>query len=205
MSAVPSATQDHTPSKDAVERRRAAHRREQIHRVLWRVAVQTISLSLLVCHLCLLLVVRVTDAFYLIVSGFSVVTGLCGILVQLAYQLPTVLEELPRLSPRERAVNLAAIAPMRASLLGQVLPAVRVTRSRAEAEALDDAELIERLEALERPNWRRIALRAFIAWLVLAALATAAVLTYVPPHNISLLDRLKGKSAPIDRRWAPRR
>ncbi|MFV8754585.1 hypothetical protein ACNOYE_28895 [Nannocystaceae bacterium ST9] len=194
---------DATPSPEAVARRLAAHERELLARRRWGRAVTITSLSLLTSYVCLLFVVRVTEPVYLIVNLLAMMTGLCGFIVHLAYELPTILAELPRLSDRERRVNLKAIESTRAELLGRVLPSLGLTRSREEAAAIDDDELVRRLAELRRPDWRRIAPYCFVAWLVVVSTTLALIATYRPEFGVSLIDRMKGREPAIDQRWAP--
>lgn len=196
-------THDTTVSPEAVARRRAAHERELLARRRWSTAVGVTSLAILTTYLFLLLVVRVTEPVYLIVSLLAPMTGLCGFIVYLAYELPTILAELPRLSDRDRRINLAAIEPIRAELLGSVLPSLGLTRSREEAAALDDDELVRRLAGLQRPDWRKIAPVWFVAWLIVISTALVGIATYRPEYGVSLLDRLQGQTPPIDQRWSP--
>lgn len=202
---MPADTNDAPPSTEAVARRRAAHERELLARRGWSRAVTVASLGLLSCYLCLLFVVRVTEPFYLIVNGLAATTGLCGFLVYLAYELPTILAELPRLSADERRINLAAIEPTRAELLGRALPSLGLTRSREEAAALDDDELVRRLAGLRRPNWRRIAGVCFVVWLLAISTAIIGIATYRPEFGVSLIDRLQGEKPTIERHWSPKR
>jgi hypothetical protein len=194
---------DAIPSPEAVALRRAAHERERLARRRWSIAVSVTSLVFLATYLCLLLVVRVTEPFYLFVNLLTIMTGLCGFIVYLAYELPTILAELPRLSDRDRRINLAAIEPIRAELLGSALPSLGLTRSREEAAALDDDELVRRLAGLRRPDWRKIAPACFVAWLVVVSTAFVGIATYRPEYGVSLIERLQGQTPPIERSWSP--
>lgn len=185
----PDAT-DATPAPETIARRRAAHEREMLAQRRWSTAVLVTSFGLLGFYLCLLLVIRVKEPFYLIVNVFSIITGLCSIIVYRVYELPTILAELPRLSDRDRRINLAAIEPIRAELLGRVLPSVRLARKREEAAAIDDDELVRRLAGLQRPDWRKIARACFIAWLIVVPAALVGIVVYRPEHGVSLLERL---------------
>lgn len=186
-----SADATQTPiSPEAVARRRAAHERELRAQQRWSRAVAITTLVLVVIYLCLLIVVHVMDPFYLIVNLLATMTGLCAILVYRVYELPTILAELPGLSEQDRRINLAAIEPIRAELLGRVLQSLGLIRRREEAAAIDDDELVRRLAGLRRPNWRRIARACFVAWLIVMSIAVVGVPTYRPDHGASLLDRL---------------
>lgn len=182
-------------SPEAVACRRAAHERERRARTWWSRAVAITTSTLVVTYLCLLIVVRVMDPFYLIVNLLATMTGLCAILVYRVYELPTILAELPRLSDRDRSINLAAIEPIRSELLGQVLQSLGLIRRREEAAEIDDDELVRRLAGLRRPDWRRIARACFVAWLIVMSAAVVGVLTYRPDHGDSLLDRLQDDPA----------
>jgi hypothetical protein len=178
------------PSAESVARRWAAHAREQATRRRWSWAVTATALSLLGFYVCLLLVIRVDHPFYLVVNLLAIATGLCNVIVYRVFEVPTILAELPRLSPDERRVNLAAIAPIRDELLGRVLPALNLVRRREQATALDDDALVARLAGVQRPDWRRIAGRALVAWALVATTVLTAVLVFRPEHGRSLLDRL---------------
>ncbi len=188
----------------AVADRIAAHEREQAARRSWRIAVGVTSLAFLITYLGLLFVVRVTEPFYLIVNLLSITTGLCGFIVFRAYELPTILAELPRLSDQDRCITLAAIEPIRAELLATALPSLGLTRSREQAVALDDDELVRRLAGLQRPNWRKIAPACFVAWLIVVSTAFVGIATYRPEHGVSLIERLQGHKPAIDQRWSPK-
>lgn len=202
--ALPAVEPAAEPDREAVARRRAVHERERLRYRVWRVTVTLTSLVLVSIYLYLAIGLRVEDLFYLLLNVFAVVTGVSGVVVYRAYELPTILAELPRASPRERAVDLAAIAPIRAELLATVLPSLRLASSREEAAALDDDELVRRLAALERPNWPRIARWYLLGWTIVALALGTALLTYRPEHGISLLERAQGKRAVIERHWAPK-
>jgi hypothetical protein len=194
---------DATLSPDAAARRRTAHERELLARRRWITAVRVTSLMLVATYLGLLFVVRVTEPFYLVVNLLAIMTGLCGFIVYRAYELPTILAELPRLSDRDRRINLAAIEPIRAELLGSVLPSLRLTRTSEEAAGLDDDELVRRLAGLQRPDWRKIGLVCFVAWLIVVLAALAGIATYRPEYGVSLIERLQGQKPPIERHWSP--
>lgn len=200
MSADPT---EATPSPEAIARRRAAHERELLARRRWRTAVTVTSLTLVACYLCLLYGVRVEEPIYWIVNSLAIVTALCGFIVYRVYELPMILAELPRLSDEDRRINLAAIEPIRAELLGRVLPSLGLTRTKEEAAALDDDELVRRLAGLQRPDWRKIAPVCFVAWLIVVSSVVVGVVLYRPEHGVSLLERLQGKTPPIERRWSP--
>lgn len=189
--------------EQAVALRRAAHERELLARRRWSIAVMVASFGLLGFYLYLLLWVRVMDPFYLLVNLLATAMGLCSIVVYRAYELPMILAELPRLSESDRRINLAAIESTRAELLGRVLPGLGLVRTREQAAAIDDDELVRRLTELRRPDWRRIARVWLYAWLVFMSLALAGIASYRPEHGVSLIDRLQGKTAPVDRRWSP--
>lgn len=161
------------------------------------------SLLFLATYLFLILVVRVMEPFYLIVNLLATATGLSGFIAHFAYQLPTILAELPRLSASDRRINLAAIEPIRAELLGTVLPSLGLARTREEAASLDDDELVRRLTQLRRPDWRKIARVYFVGWLIVASTVLVWVATYRPEFGISLVERLQGEKSPIERRWSP--
>lgn len=181
-----------TISPEAVARRRAAHERELLAKQRWSRAVSATSLSLVVIYLWLLLLLRVEEPFYLFVNLIAIVTGLCNVIVYRVYELPTILAELPRLSEHDRRINFAAIEPFRAELLGHVLTSLRLARRKEEAAALDDDELVRRLTALERPNWRKIGIACFVAWLVTMPAALVGIATHRPQHGQSLIERLQG-------------
>jgi hypothetical protein len=130
------------------------------------------------------------EPFYLIVNVLSILTGLCSILVYRVYEVPTILAELARVSDRDRRINLAAIEPIRAELLGRVLPSLRLARRMEEAAAIDDDELVRRLSGLQRPDWRRIARACFVTWIIVVSTTLVGVVIYRPEHGLSLLDRL---------------
>jgi hypothetical protein len=153
------------------------------------------SFALLGFYLCLLYLVQVKDIFYLIVNVLSIITGLCSIIVYRAYELPTILAELPRLSEPDRCINLAAIEPIREELLGRVLQSVGLIRRREEAAAIDDDELVRRLAGLRRPDWPKIARTCLIAWLIVVPATLVLIAIYRPEHGVSLLDRLHARSA----------
>jgi uncharacterized membrane protein YidH (DUF202 family) len=189
MSADADATEE-TPSPEIVARRRAAHEREMLARRRWSTAVIATSFGLLAIYLSLLFVVHVQQLFYLTVNLLAIVTGLCNVIVYRVYELPTILAELPRLSDRDRRITLAAIEPIRAELLGRVLPSLHLVRRRDEAAAIDHDELVRLLAGLQRPNWRKIARACFIAWLIVVPASLAGIASYRPEHGVSLLDRL---------------
>jgi hypothetical protein len=183
-----------TISPEAIARRRAAHERELIVRRRWSRTVGLTGLALLLFYVSLLVIVVVKSPFYLLVNLLAVLTALSSILVFRVYELPTILAELPRLSEHERRINLAAIEPIRAELLGQVLTSLRVVRKREEAAAMDDDELVRRLSELQRPDYRKIARACFIAWLIIVPLALAGIVTYRPGpmyDDGSLLERMR--------------
>jgi hypothetical protein len=153
------------------------------------------SLALLGFYLGLLYVVQVKDMFYLIVNVLSIMTGLCSIIVYRVYELPTILAELPRLSEKDRRINLAAIEPIRAELLGRVLQSVGLIRRRDEAATIDDDELVRRLAGLQRPDWYKIARACLVAWLVVVPATLVWVAIYRPEHGVSLVDRLQDRPA----------
>jgi hypothetical protein len=190
-------------SAEAVAARRAAHERELRARRRWSIAVTATSLALIGLYLCLLYWVRVTEPVYLVVNLLATMTGLCGVIVYRVYELPTILAELPRLSDHDRRVNLAAIEPARAELLGRTLPSLGLARTSAEATAIGDDELVRRLAELRRPDWRKIARVCLVAWIVVVSTTLAVLAAYRPEHGVSLIDRLQGKTAPIDRHWSP--
>jgi hypothetical protein len=190
---------------ETIARRRAAHERELRARRTWRIAVLVTSFGLLGLYLCLLYLVRVMEPFYVLINVLAIITGLGSIIVYFVYELPTILAELPGLSDRDRRINLAAIEPIRADLLGRVLPSLRLANSKEEAAAIDDDELVRRLAGLQRPDWRKIARACFIAWLILVPTALAGIATYRPEHGVSLIERLQGQKPPIDRHWSPMR
>lgn len=192
-------------AEQAVAARRAAHERELRSRRRWSIAVTAASLSLIGSYLCLLYWVRVNEPFYLLVNLLATATGLCGVIVYRVYELPTILAELPRLDDRERRINLAAIEPTRAELLGRALPGLGIVRTREQAAALDDEELVRRLAELRRPDWPTIGRRCLVAWVVGMSLALIGIAAYRPEHGVSLIDRMQGKKAPIDQRWSPLR
>ena len=179
------------------------HEREQQARRRWRIAVTSTAFALLGGYLCLLYWVRVMEAFYLFVNLLAITTGLCNVIVHRVYELPTILAELPRLSDEQRRVNLAAIEPFRAELLGRTLPSLKLARSQEDAAGLDDEELVRRLAGLQRPDWWRIGKACLIAWVVLVSLALVGIAAYRPEHGVSLIDRARGEQAPIDRHWSP--
>jgi hypothetical protein len=183
-----------TISPEAIARRRAAHEHELIVRRRWSRAVGLTGLALLLFYVCLLVVVHVISPFYLLVNLLAVLTALSSIIVYRVYEVPTILAELPRLSERERRINLAAIEPIRAELLGRVLPSLHLVRTREAAAAIDDDELVRRLAELQRPDWRKIARACFIAWLIVVPLALAGIVIYRPGpiyDGKSLLDRMR--------------
>jgi hypothetical protein len=183
-------TTDATIPPEAIARRRAAHDRELAAHRRWRRAVTGTSLALAGIYLWLLIGVRVMELFYLIVNVLAIITGLCNIIVFRVYQVPTILAELPRLSDRDRRINLAAIEPTRAELLGHVLPSLGLARRMEEAAAIDDDELVRRLAGVRRPDWRKIARICFVAWLIVTVATLVWVATYVPEHGgPSLLER----------------
>lgn len=194
---------DETISPERIAARRATHERELLAQRRWRIAVSAISAAFGLAYLYLLLIVRVMDPVYLLINLLGIVTGLCGIIVYRVYELPTILAELPRLSEHQRRINLAAIEPIRAELLGQVLPGLHLARNRQEAAALDDDELVHRLASLQRPDWPRIGRACLIAYIVGMSISVAALVLYRPEHGVSLIDRLQGKTAEIDRSWSP--
>jgi hypothetical protein len=183
-----------TISPEAIARRRAAHEHELLMQRRWRRAVGLTGLALLLFYVSLLVVVVVRSPFYLLVNLLAVLTALSSILVFRVYELPTILAELPRLSDRERRINLAAIEPIRSELLGQVLPSLGLVRTREQAAAMDDDELVRRLAELQRPDWRKIARRCFIAWIIIVPLALAGIVIYRPGpmyDGKSLLERMR--------------
>lgn len=196
---MPADATDATISAEIIAHRRAVHEREMMTRRRWSTAVAVTSFVLLAIYLCLLYVVRVQEPFYLIVNLLAIMTGLCSVIVYRVYELPTILAELPRLSDRDRRINLAAIEPIRAELLGRVLPSLHLARRREEAAAIDDDELVRRLAALRRPDWRRRARICFVAWLIVASTTLAGVAAYRPEHGVSLLDRLSSPPARLVR------
>jgi hypothetical protein len=186
---------DATVSPEAVARRRAVHERELRARRRWTIVVAVTSFSMLGFYLYLLFGIRVEAPFYLVVNLLATITGLCSVLVYQAYHLPTILAELPRLSEQDRRINLAAIEPIRAELLANVLPSLGLARRREEAAALDDKELVRRLAGLQRPDWRKIARNCLIAWIVGMSIAAVGIATYRPPlhYGGSLLERFQAK------------
>lgn len=165
--------------------------------------MSTIGAAQAIFYLVLLVGVRVMDPMYLCVNLLAIITGLCNIIVHRVYELPTILAELPQLSEQDRRINLAAIEPIRAELLGRPLKSLGLVRTMEEAAALDDDELVRRLAGLQRPDWHKIGRACLIGWIIFMSAAFAALALYRPEHGISLIDRLQGKTAPIDRRWSP--
>jgi hypothetical protein len=199
---MPSAT-DATPSPETIAVRRAAHERELRARRIWRFAVYVASFGLLAIYLSLLYLVRVMEPFYVLINVLAIITGLGSVIVYRVYELPTILAELPRLSEHQRRINLAAIGPTRAELLGRVLPSLGLAGTRDEAATLEDDELVRRLAGLERPDWRTIARACFVAWLLVVPTAFIGIAIYRPEHGVSLVERLQGKTPSIDRHWSP--
>src|SRR5690606_31255345 len=129
-------------------------------------------------YLVLLVGVRVMDPIYLCVNLLAIITGLCNIVVHRVYELPTILAELPQLSEQDRRINLAAIEPTRAELLGRPLKSLGLVRTMQEAAALDDDELVRRLAGLQRPDWHKIGRACLIGWIVFMSAAFAALALY---------------------------
>jgi hypothetical protein len=187
---MPTDATDATISPETIARRRAAHEREMLAKRRWSRAVAGTSFSMLAIYLYLLYFVQVEEPHYLILNLLSIATGLCGVFVYRAYELPTILAELPRLSDRDRRINLAAIEPIRAELLARVLPGLGLAFKREEAAALDDDELVRRLAGLKRPNWRRRALICLAVWLVVTPTVLVWLATWRPEYGVSVLERL---------------
>lgn len=194
---------DATISPEAIARRRAAHERELLARRRWITAVRVISLLLVAAYLCLLFAVRVTEPFYLVVNLLAIMTGMCGFIVYRAFELPMILAELPRLSDQDRRINLAALEPIRAELLGSVLTSLGLARTSEEAAALEDDELVRRLAGLSRPDWHKIAPACFVAWVIVVSTSLVGIATYRPEYGVSLIDRLQGQKPSIERHWSP--
>jgi hypothetical protein len=191
-------------SAEAVAKRRAEHEREVRARLRWSIAVVAASLTIVASYLCLLLWVRVMEPFYLVVNLLATTTGIFGgFVVFRAFELPTILADLPRLSEQERRINLAAIEPIRADLLGRALPSLGLSRSRTEAAAIDDDELVRRLAGLQRRDWRATAKACLIGWIVFFVVAVIGIASFRPAHGVSLFDRMRGKTPVIDQRWSP--
>jgi hypothetical protein len=180
---------------ETIAHRRAAHEREMIVRRRWSTAVGITSFALLAFYLSLLLLVRVVEPFYLLVNLLAIVTGLCSIIVYRVYELPSILAELPQLSQQDRQINLAAIEPTRAELLGRTLPSLGLARRKEEAAAIDDDELVRRLAGLRRPDWRKIGRACLIAWLIVVPSALVGIVSFRPEHGVSLLERLTASPA----------
>ncbi len=175
---------------EIVAHRRAVHEREvRVHR-RWRRAVSWTSWSLAAIYLWLLIFVRVMEPYYLIVNVLAIITGLCNIVVFRVYEVPTILAELPRLSERDRRINLAAIEPERAEMLGDVLPGLGLVRRREHAAAMDDEELVQKLARVQRRNWKRIALVCFVAWWIVVPGVLVWVIVHRPEHGLTLFERL---------------
>ena len=64
-------------------------------------------------------------------------------------------------------------------------------------------ELPTILAELQRPDWPKIGRACAIAWAILVSIALLGIATYRPEHGVSLIDRLQGKQAPIERHWSP--
>lgn len=186
---------DATIPPETIALRRAAHERELLTQRRWRTSVSVTSIVLVLIYVWLLVVVRVMEPFYLIVNVLSIATGLCNIIVFRVFQLPTILAELPRLSDRDRRINLAAIEPIRAELLGRVLPSLGLARRTELAAAMSDDELVQALAGLQRPNWRKRARVWLIAWLIVVPSTLVWVALYRPEHRESLLEIISSRPA----------
>ena len=71
-----------------------------------------------------------------------------------------------------------------------MLPSLGLARRHEEAVALDDDELVRRLSGVRRPDWRKRARVAFVAWLIVVPATLVWVAIHRPEHGISLIDRL---------------
>jgi hypothetical protein len=192
------------PDPEAVAHRREAHERERIARLAWTTVVGIFALSLLLFYVFLLVGVRVEDPFYLILNFVATITGLSNVVVYRVYELPTILAELPRASEQQRRINLAAIEPIRAELLGRSLRSLGLARTEAEGAGLDDDELIRRLTGLKRPDWPKIGRRYLIGYVIVATVILTIIATYPTEQDgVSLIERAQGKPAIIDQRWSP--